>query len=224
MVIGNDVAARVDNKARAQRGPYLISLLGSAALATLAAKEAIEKVLKILVGSALGLSVIPIVPVVPIRRRGRWSAVPPGVAIPFLLLLRQRFRIDIDYGGANLFAICVKAVDRLVGFGIDSGTASELSTCASFPCTPCTVTDPIRMPAERVPRMTKLEARRRMRSRSSNDFIRPNLVFENVAVGKLQFSEYQYKGSSIGPISPESRAPPIIFRLDADLTPPRRMT
>src|SRR5215475_6849396 len=73
--------------------------------------------------------------------------------------------------GPTSLAIFVKSVERSLGEETFSGVASELSTFDSWPFTPCATTEPIRIPAERVARIVKVEARRRIRSRSSIEFI-----------------------------------------------------
>jgi len=106
VVVGNDVAARVDNEAGAQCLANAGALVVVAPTATLAAEEAVEEVLHV----ALVASVSAVIAIGRLRRNR--AALQAAASARGGGLLGHRFRIDIHDGRADLFGNLREAVGQ----------------------------------------------------------------------------------------------------------------
>ena len=196
VIVGDDVAARIDDEAGAERFTNATAIRAAAVIRSLSARsaeEAVEEVLEIVVRTLLLLLIVVAAALLVVGRlRIVWVAM--GVALRAATaagaaLVGQGLGVDIHDRGTTSLAICVNCVPSCTGLGIFSGVASELLTWFSLPFTPWTATEPMRMPAERVDSTTNVGARRLSLIRLRKEFIcRSNLVSFAIAVASVAAS------------------------------------
>ena len=153
VVVGDDVAARVNDEAGAESAALAaahLRVVVATVGVTLVAEEAAEEVLHVLL--VFGVLAAP--------GRGRLRRAGAGLAICSVLMLTT--------AGPTFLAICEKPFESVTGEGIERGRASvELTCCcSSLPETLLVRTEPASRPIESAERMVKAGTRRPARSLS----------------------------------------------------------
>ena len=156
VVVGDDVAARVDDEAGAEGFALVAAGAVIAAIATLAAEEAVEEVLHV-----AGVCWLVIVAVVGLLA----AAAGRGGGVCWRTAWAGSSVLMLTTAGPTCLAILEKSLDRVTGLGMMSGRASEESTVCSLPLTVRVRTEPARMPSESVASRAKVVVRRWLRMR-----------------------------------------------------------